>query len=124
MNKLILIANVILAAAIPANKDESPIKYKPVDADNSSFVNAAGFKEAYLAKMELEKRKDIFARFIYVDLVKTSGHAVLLYNYDKLWRAYDVRIGSMVISDKEKVPTPNEVAKKLDKDYTNAQWYK
>ena len=122
MNKLILITNLILASSLPVSKTDSPIPYKEVRADNNCFINATGYKDAYNVKMDLEKRYK-WARLIYVEIPKVTGHCITAFYYDGCWRTYDPRVGSMVISDSDKIPEPKDFAK-IDKDYVNAAWYK
>lgn len=97
--------------------------FDPVRADNTCHEDALLFKDALEVKGRLENNK-YPARILYVEREATVGHAVTVFYADGCWRVYD-RSGTFPMieySDRNIMPTPNQVAAKLSPNITKSLW--
>lgn len=112
----------VVGGYIGAEKDDnSPITYDAVQADCSCYVNAVGYRDALEVQAKL-LGKHIEGKILYVQMVKTEGHALYVFKFDGRWRAYDSRIGTKDLGVFEGEPTPEQAAKIVDCQYINPKW--
>ena len=128
MNKLLLSLNILFVAfhlhsATIRISDDSPIRYEEITLPRSCFLNASGYKEAYEAEMIMKDRKG-FARLMRVDITEVTGHAICIFEYRGRYKCYDNLQGTFDLGEFNKVPTTEEILKKLPKNYSNGAWIK
>ncbi len=97
--------------------------YNPIlIVENGCYIASTGFKDSYEACMQL-KGHNHQARIMYVDHEYRVGHAVCVFEYEGVWHCYDSRSGTKKLGKFEKFPEPEIIAKLVNPEYTNAQWY-
>ena len=107
---------------------------KPVDIfiedrvlKNGCYLAATGFRDAYEAQMQLNKRAH-WSHLIYVEAatLKIEGHAVCAFEYGGRLKIYDSAMGTMDICpfDKTQLPNVEDIVKQFNPNYSNAKWYK
>ena len=101
-----------------------PPLYEQVELKNACYINATGFKEAYEAKMALEKRAH-WAHLVYVDVLTIQGHAMCMFEQNNRFKLYDSARGTLDIGpfDKEHLPKIEEVVKQMSPFYFNGKWF-
>ncbi len=100
------------------------VEFRNTVLPNGCFLAASGFKDAYEAQMQLQKRAH-WASLMYVNIVESTGHAICVFIYDGRWKAYDNLKGTVDLGEWILLPpTPVEIAAKLNPNYKDAQWYK
>ncbi len=101
-----------------------PIRFHDTVLSKGCYIAASGYKDAYEASMQLKNRAH-WSSLMYVNVTKTEGHAICVFIYDGRIKAYDNLIGTVDVGDWGlNLPTPQQIAARIDPCYSNAQWYK
>lgn len=111
-----------LAVGLAAEPNTLP-KYTRVDVPGGCYINAIGYKTALTVQEAMEKVTRN-PRLMYVDIVKTEGHALCVFNVGDRWKIYDTyKSHTRDIGTFPKEPTPQQIAERISPDYKNPKWY-
>lgn len=109
---------------IPRQEGADPeIKFGDKVLVKGCYVAASGYKDAYDAQMQLAGRKH-WARLMYVDITTVEGHAICVFHYNGEWKVYDNMKGTIRLGTFDRDPTPEDIARRIAKNYGNASWLK